>query len=43
MIRQNYQMLSDEVNIRHSNFLEIVIILLIAFEIVIFIWQETRI
>jgi hypothetical protein len=43
MIRQNYQMLSDEVNIQHSNFLEIVIILLIAFEIVIFIWQETRI
>ncbi len=39
MIRQNYEMLSDEVNIQHSNFLEIVIILLIAFEIVIFIGQ----
>ena len=39
MIRQNYQMLSDEVNIQHSNFLELVIILLIAFEIVIFIGQ----
>ncbi len=39
IIRQNYEMLSDEVNIQHSNFLEIVIILLIAFEIVFFIWQ----
>ncbi|NYT07538.1 MAG: hypothetical protein GKC05_04700 [Methanomicrobiales archaeon] len=39
IIRQNYEMLSDEVNIQHSNFLEIVIILLIAFEIVIFIGQ----
>jgi hypothetical protein len=39
IIRQNYQMLSDEVNIQHSNFLEIVIILLIAFEIMFFIWQ----
>lgn len=35
IIRQNYMMLSDEVNIQHSNFLEIVVILLIAFEIVI--------
>ncbi len=39
IIRQNYEMLSDEVNIQHSNFLEIIIILLIAFEIAIFIWQ----
>lgn len=39
IIRQNYEMLSDEVNIQHSNFLEIIIILLIAFEIVIFIGQ----
>jgi hypothetical protein len=39
IIRQNYEMLSDEVNIQHSNFLELVIILLIAFEIVIFIGQ----
>jgi hypothetical protein len=40
VIRQNYMMLSDEVNVRHSNFLEIVIILLIAIELAFFIWQE---
>jgi hypothetical protein len=39
IIRQNYEMLSDEVHIQHSNFLELVIILLIACEIAIFIWQ----
>lgn len=37
VIRQNYMMLSDEVNIQHSNFLELVIIILIAIEIVLFI------
>jgi hypothetical protein len=37
IIRQNYMMLSDEVNIQHSNFLELVIIILIAIEIVLFI------
>lgn len=39
IIRKNYEMLSDEVHIKHSNFLELVIILLIAFEIAIFIGQ----
>lgn len=39
IIRQNYQMLSNEVNIQHSNFLEIVVILLIAVELAFFIWQ----
>ncbi|QQR71897.1 MAG: hypothetical protein IPI71_01435 [Methanolinea sp.] len=39
IIRKNYEMLSDEVHIQHSNFLELVIILLIAFEIAIFIGQ----
>ncbi|MDN7024342.1 hypothetical protein FGU65_05460 [Methanoculleus sp. FWC-SCC1] len=33
VIHRNYTMLSDEVNIHHSHFLEVVIILLIAFEI----------
>jgi hypothetical protein len=37
IIRQNYMMLSDEVNIQHSNFLELVVIILIAIEIVLFI------
>jgi hypothetical protein len=37
IIRQNYMMLSDEVNIQHSNFLEVVVIILIAIEIVLFI------
>jgi hypothetical protein len=37
IIRQNYMMLSDEVNIQHSNFLEVVVIILIAIELVLFI------
>jgi hypothetical protein len=37
IIRQNYMMLSDEVNIQHSNFLEVVIIILIAIELVLFV------
>ncbi len=36
-IRETYRMLSDEVNIQHAHFLEWIIILLIAFEIVIFL------
>jgi hypothetical protein len=39
VIRDNYSMLSDEVRIQHSNFLEWVIIILIAIEIVLGIWQ----
>ncbi|MDD1716003.1 MAG: hypothetical protein LUQ01_03300, partial [Methanolinea sp.] len=37
VIRENYRMLSDEVNVQHSHFLEWVVIALIAFEILIFI------
>jgi hypothetical protein len=37
IIRQNYMMLSDEVNIQHSNFLEVVVIILIAVELVLFV------
>jgi uncharacterized Rmd1/YagE family protein len=40
LIRQNYMMLSDEVNIRHSNFLEFVVILLIALEVVFLVWEQ---
>jgi len=36
-IRETYRMLSDEVNIQHAHFLEWIVILLIAFEIVIFL------
>jgi len=36
-IRENYRMLSDEVNIQHAHFLEWIVILLIAFEIVVFL------
>jgi len=42
VIRENYSMLSDEVRIQHSNFLEWVIIILIAFELVFAVWQATR-
>ena len=42
VIQENYSMLSDEVRIQHSNFLEWVIIILIAFELVFAIWQATR-
>ena len=38
-IQDNYSMLSDEVRIQHSNFLEWVIIVLIAFELGVGIWQ----
>ena len=40
VIRENYSMLSDEVRIQHSNFLEWVVILLIAFEIVVMLWER---
>jgi len=42
VIRQNYSMLSDEVRIQHSNFLEWVIIVLIALEFALAIWQTLR-
>jgi hypothetical protein len=42
VIRQNYSMLSDEVRIQHSNFLEWVIIVLIALEFALAIWQSLR-
>lgn len=40
IIRDNYSMLSDEVRIQHSNFLEWVIIVLIALEFALAIWQS---
>jgi hypothetical protein len=42
VIRENYSMLSDEVRIQHSNFLEWVIIILIALEFALAIWQTMR-
>jgi hypothetical protein len=42
VIRENYSMLSDEVRIQHSNFLEWVIIVLIALEFGLAIWQSVR-
>ncbi|HVP94810.1 MAG TPA: hypothetical protein VMS89_06505 [Methanoregulaceae archaeon] len=42
VIRQNYSMLSDEVRIQHSNFLEWVIIVLITLEFALAIWQSIR-
>lgn len=39
LIHRNYAMLSDEVNVRHSHFLELIVILLIAFEAVILLWE----
>jgi hypothetical protein len=39
VIRETYAMLSDEVRIQHSNFLEWIVILLIAFEIAIVIFE----
>jgi ribosome-binding factor A len=37
VIQENYSMLSDEVRIQHSNILEWVVIILIAFELVFMI------
>jgi uncharacterized Rmd1/YagE family protein len=42
VIRENYSMLSDEVRIQHSNFLEWVIIILIALEFGLAIWQSLQ-
>jgi len=42
VIRENYSMLSDEVRIQHSNFLEWIIIILIAMEFFFAIWQSMR-
>ncbi|MGE5416823.1 MAG: hypothetical protein ACM3UZ_08700 [Acidobacteriota bacterium] len=42
VILQNYTMLSNEVNVQHSNFLEWTIILLIALEFALAIWQSLR-
>jgi hypothetical protein len=40
VIRENYSMLSDEVRIQHSNFLEWVVIILIALELGLAFWQN---
>lgn len=42
VIRENYRMLSDEVNREHTNFLEWVIIVLIALEFAFAIWEAFR-
>jgi uncharacterized Rmd1/YagE family protein len=42
LIRENYSMLSGEVRIQHSNFLEWVIIILIALEFGLAIWQSLK-
>jgi uncharacterized Rmd1/YagE family protein len=42
VIRENYSMLSDEVRIQHSNFLEWVIIILIALEFVLAVWESIK-
>lgn len=42
VIYKNYTMLSDEVRIQHSNFLEWIIIVLIALEFLFAIWQYFR-
>jgi hypothetical protein len=42
LIRENYSMLSGEVRIQHSNFLEWVIIILIALEFGLTIWQSLK-
>ena len=42
VIQENYSMLSDEVRIQHSNFLEWIIIILISVELVFAIWEYIR-
>ncbi len=42
VVRENYRMLSDEVNREHGNFLEWVIIVLIALEFAFAIWEAFR-
>jgi len=39
-IRENFAMLSDEVNVQHSNVLEWIVIILIAMELVIFLFAH---
>ena len=39
VLRENYSMLSDEVRIQHSYFLEWIVILLIGFEFLFAVWQ----
>jgi hypothetical protein len=39
LIQENYSMLSDEVRIQHSNFLEWIVIILITLEIVLALWK----
>ncbi|UUX92058.1 hypothetical protein [Methanoplanus endosymbiosus] len=39
MIQENYSMLSDEVRIQHSNFLEWIVIILIAMELGLGVWH----
>ena len=43
VIRENYQMLSDEVNREHGNFLEWVIIVLITLEFAVAVWEASRV
>ena len=40
VIKENYSMLSDEVRIQHSNSLEWIIIILIALEILLVVWEN---
>jgi hypothetical protein len=40
VIQENYSMLSQEVRVQHSNFLEWVVIILIALELGVFIWDS---
>jgi hypothetical protein len=42
VIQDNYSMLSDEVRVQHSNFLEWVVIILIALELGFFVWESLR-
>jgi hypothetical protein len=42
VIQENYSMLSDEVRIQHSNFLEWVVIILIALELGFFVWESLQ-
>ncbi len=42
VIHKNYSMLSEEVRIQHSNFLEWVIIVLIAMEFILAIWKSAQ-
>jgi uncharacterized Rmd1/YagE family protein len=43
VIHHSYSMLSDEVNVQHSYFLEWVIIALIALEFAVVLWDALRV